>query len=240
MGVIYKREMKAFFSGIGFYLFCGITIFLSGCLLTSFNLVLLSPSIAYLADEMKLVFAIAIPLISLGALSGEYRRGTYRLLYSLGFRTVEIVVGKLLAVLSVCAIPTAVICVYPLLLKLFGDVNLCEAYLSILGLLIFEVCVVALCFFVSCLSDKAVICGIIGYSVLAVLFVIGLLTSLFPYGGFLSTLFSTVSLFGGSKYMLYGAFDPVSLIYAVVFITVFIFLTVKLQNKRRYEQGGRI
>ena len=88
---------------------------------------------------------------------------------SLPMKTSSVVLGKYLAMLTVYAIPCVILCVYPLVLGVFGPVNYLVAYLAILLFLILGAALIAVCQFLSSLTDNLVIAAVLGVLAVAVL-----------------------------------------------------------------------
>ncbi|MBE6596404.1 MAG: hypothetical protein E7641_01925 [Ruminococcaceae bacterium] len=235
MTAIFKRELRSYFVSPRAYAVIGIAVLFSGVLLTAFNLISLSPSLNYLCEEMKLIYAIITPVLASALISGEIKSGRYRLLFSLPVKSSRIVLGKYLAMMTVLLIPTVIIAVYPLILSLFGEVNLGEAYLSVLGLFVFQTAIGAICVFISSALKKTVTAAVISYILLVCLFGIDLLGALLPMGGSLGYFISTVSLFGAAESIGYGLFDYLALIYSALVTVAFLALSVSGLDKRRYE-----
>ncbi len=235
MTAIFKRELRSYFATPLGYTVIGIAVFFSGILLTAFNLISLSPSLSYLTEEMRLVYAVLIPALSFSLISGEYRSGTYRLLFSLPIKSLHIVLGKFFAMMTLLVIPTVIFAFYPLLLTFFGAVNYVEAYLSLAGLLVFQIAAAALCLFVSSAVKKTWAAIFLSYLLMICLFGVDLLAALLPSGSFIGYFISTVSLFGVADTVGYGIFDYISVIYSFVFAVVFLVLTVRSLDGKRYE-----
>jgi ABC-2 type transport system permease protein len=78
--------------------------------------------------------------------------------------------------LTVYAIPCAVICVYPLVLGMFGDVNFLSAYISILCFFLLGAALIAVCQFLSSLTDNLVVAAVLGIVGCLILFALPMLT----------------------------------------------------------------
>ena len=82
---------------------------------------------------MNFIYLIAVPILTMKTISDERRQKTDMLLYSLPLSGTAIVLGKYFAQLTVLLIPTAVICIYPLLLMMFGTISALTCYSTIFG-----------------------------------------------------------------------------------------------------------
>jgi ABC-2 type transport system permease protein len=99
---------------------------------------------------------------------------------SLPMKTSSVVLGKYFAMLTVYAIPCVILCVYPLVLGGFGEIRYLTAYLSILLYLILGAALIAVCQFMSSLTDNLVIAAVLGVLAVAVLLFSPFLSHILP------------------------------------------------------------
>ena len=102
----------------------------------------------------RFIYLIAIPLLTMRTLSDEKRQHTDQLLYSSALNSYDIIVGKYLATVTVLAIPSAITCLYPLILSNHGRVPMGTAYSSILAFFMIGVALCAVGTFFSALSSN--------------------------------------------------------------------------------------
>ena len=133
MLAIYKRELKSYFHSFIGLLFIGVMLFFVGLYYTVYNLYSGYPYFAYAISSVIFVFLLAIPILSMRILSEERRNKTDQLILTAPVTVGQIIMGKFLALLTIFAIPTLIVCTYPLILSRFGSVPLGEAYLAILA-----------------------------------------------------------------------------------------------------------
>ena len=74
-----------------------------------------------------------------------------------------IVMGKFLALLTIFAIPVAIICFYPLIMAQYGSVPMGEAYLSILAYFLFGMTAIAIGLFLSSVTESQVIAAVLTF-----------------------------------------------------------------------------
>ena len=92
----------------------------------------------------SVICAVIVPILTMRVIAEERKQRTDQLLYALPITTVQIIVGKYLALLAVYMIPLGMIAVYPLIFAQFGEVYLPTSYGSILALFIMGAALIAL------------------------------------------------------------------------------------------------
>lgn len=154
MRAVFKHELSSHFTGLTGYVFGAFLLLFTGIFTLVINLAQYSANFAYVFSGMSFIFLIIVPVLTMRVLSEERRQKTDQLLYSLPISMTEVVVGKYLAMLVVFAVPMAIICLYPLVLSSFGDVNLPLSYSAILGFFCMGAALIAMGTFVSSVTEN--------------------------------------------------------------------------------------
>ena len=190
MFAVYKRELKAYMSNVYGWLFMAVLLMFVGFSMFIHNLQMGLPDIKYallwsnytdfswLSGEMALL--VLVPVLCMRSMAEDKRNKTDMFYLSLPMPTSSVVMGKYFALLTVYAIPCAVICVYPLVLGMFGDVNFLSAYVSILFFFLLGAALIAVCQFLSALTDNLVVAAVLGVVACAVLFFLPVLSYILP------------------------------------------------------------
>ena len=131
------------------YLFIGFLLLFVGVYSYVYNIQNSLANFEYVLSGMSFVFLLIIPVLTMGVIADEKRRNTDQLLYSLPLSMTEVVLGKYFAMLVVLLIPTAIICIYPLVLNLFGNVYLLKTFGAIIGFFFLGAALIAVGMFVS-------------------------------------------------------------------------------------------
>lgn len=161
MKAVFRHEMSSYFRTMTGYLFIGFLLLFVGVYSYVYNIQNSLANFEYVLSGMSFVFLLIIPVLTMGVIADEKRKNTDQLLYSLPLSMTEVVLGKYFAMLVVLLIPTAVICFYPLILNLFGNVYLLKTFGAILGFFFLGAALIAVGMFVSSLTESpAVAAGI--------------------------------------------------------------------------------
>ena len=114
----------------------------------------------------SIVLAVIVPILTMRVIEEERRQKTDQLLYSLPITTVQVIVGKYLALLVVYLIPLCIISFYPLIFAQFGEVYLATSYGSIFAFFMMGAALIALGIFLSSLTDNQGFAAGIGIAVI--------------------------------------------------------------------------
>ena len=162
MKAIYKRELKSYFGGMIAYIVIALIIAFVGFVASVVNLTAGYPNFEYALCEPYSILAviIALSLLTMKCFADEKREKTDQLLYSLPLKMSDIVMGKYLAMLTVYLIPVGVMCMWPIILSMFGDVNMLQSYSTIFAQLLLGACLIAVGMFLSSLTESQVIAAV--------------------------------------------------------------------------------
>ena len=155
MTVMLKKELRRLFGGLRGFAVIAILLLLCGLYTVLQNMLAGSVSFALSLGGAFPALVFALPLLAAPTFSEEAQAGAAPLLYSLGFRTRDIVIGKYLAQLTVFLLSMLVVALYPLLLSFFGEIPMSESYFAWLGLLLLGASLLALCNVISIFFRRA-------------------------------------------------------------------------------------
>ncbi len=161
MSAVYKHEVSSYFTNVTGYVFGAFLLLFAGIYMMAYNLRSAYTNFEYVLGGMSFVFLVTVPILTMKIIAEEKRQRTDQLLYSLPMGMTEIVLGKYLALLTVFALPVLIICVYPLVLRLFGNVWLPAAYSAVLGFYLLGAALIAIGMFISSITEsQAVAAGL--------------------------------------------------------------------------------
>lgn len=186
MKAIYKRELRSYFGSMYGYVYLAFTLCVIGIYVTTNNLLASTAEMAYTFSDMAFMSIFLIPVLTMRSFAEERRNKTDMFLLSLPLRPVEIVLGKYLATLTVFAIPVTVTALFGLVLRLFsqGSVLLGSIGASLaagLSYLLLGALLIAICMFISSLTDSVVLAAVGGFAAVLVLYFMDYLVLLATY-----------------------------------------------------------
>ncbi len=175
MTAVFKREFKAYFDNMTGYIFCAFILLFAGIYTMVLNLKSASANFEYVVGNMAFIFLIAIPILTMRIIAEERKQRTDQLLYSLPLSMSEVVLGKYFAMLAVLLIPTLIMGLYPLILTIFGQVNLIAAYGTIFGFFLLGAGLISIGMFISSLTDNQVVAVVGSFIVILLNYFMGTL-----------------------------------------------------------------
>lgn len=168
MLAIYKKELRSYFTSIIGYVFIAFFLVIIGIYYSVQNLIYGYANFEYTLSNITFLFVLLAPLLTMRLMAEENKQKTDQLLYTSPLTATSIVAGKLLAVCSILLIAMGVICFYPLILSLYGTVNMAAAYASILGFFLLGSAYLAIGLFISSLTESQVVAAVISFIVFLV------------------------------------------------------------------------
>ena len=237
MTAIYKRELRSYFSTPLGYVFCAVYLAASGFLFALLTLRSSTSDVSSYASMMIFGFVAVLPLLTMRSFSEEKRLRTDALLLTSPVSATGIVLGKYLASLTVFAGNLLLSCVYVIPLGKYAaehsPVSPARTFGCFFAMFLVGACFIAVGVFVSSLTENQVVAAI---GTMAILFFFACLAL---FNGMIDsyairTVLSWISLYSRFSNFTYGMFDFAALLYYLSFAAVFVFLTVRVTERRRW------
>lgn len=236
MFAIFKREFKAFFHSIMGYLFIAANLVLLGIYFLAYNLSGAYPYFSYTISASVLIYLITIPLLTMRILSEDRKNKTDQLILTSPVSVMQGVVGKYMAVAGVFLILIAIVCFYPLIMSLYGEVPFAENYLAIFGFALYGLASIAIGVFISSITESQIIAAVLSFVALFLTYMMGPLCSLISTNGnWITAILSTLDMYAGFGTFLNGILYISSVVYYASIIFLMLFLTSQVIQKRRYS-----
>lgn len=171
MRAIYKKELRMMFSSMTGYALTAFLIIFVGIYFMIYNMGYGYPYFSYTLSGVMLVLMVFVPVITMRSFAEERKNRTDQLLFTSPVRIGSIVVGKFLAMISVFAVPNAVFCIFPLIIRLQGNANLLTDYISIIQFFLLGCAFIAAGMFFSSMTESPMIAAVITFAVTLVLYI---------------------------------------------------------------------
>ena len=180
MIAVYKRELRAYMNNVYGWLFMSVLLLFIGVTMFLDNLASQLPYFEYALLDGQYVLLLMIPILCMRSMAEDRKNKTDMFYLSLPMKSSAVVVGKYLALLTIFALPCLVLCVYPLLLSAFGTVNFASSYVALLFFFLTGAALIAVCQFLSSLTENLVVAAVLGMAAALLLFFLPVLASIIP------------------------------------------------------------
>lgn len=243
MGAIYKRELLAYFKSPIGYVFSAIFFAISGICFVSTTVSQGSTNTSAYFAMVLMFFVILIPLLTMKLLSEEKKLGTEQLLLTSPVSLVGVICAKFFAAFTIFAGTLGVssllnmLALYDIASQqeyVIAKMNLPTFIGCIIGVLLIGASFIAIGLFISSLTENQIISAVVSIGAFALI----MASSAFAANinntviRVIVKWFSVMDRFIGFQR---GIFDITALVYYISLTTVFLFLTVRVYEKRRWS-----
>lgn len=232
-GVVFRRELGSYFRSPIAYVVIAAFMALAGYF---FSIALFATRLAEMSftfGNLSVVLLFVAPIITLKALVDERRSGTDELLLTAPLSVPAIVVGKFLAAVGVYVAMLVVSLIFPLILGYLGSPDLGPIFTGYLGLFLLGSALLAAGIFSSSLTQDPVVAGMIGFAMMLLLWSFSWIAGALP--GVWGQIASALALVDRFDTFMRGVVDLVDILFYLSYIFVFLFLTVRVVDKRRWS-----
>jgi ABC-2 type transport system permease protein len=183
-----------------------------------------------LASQLLLFLA---PIITMRLLAEERGTGRLDLLLSAPITDLQLVLGKFLAGVALCALFLAPTAVYPAILFAYGNPELGPILAGYLGLLLLTLALIGLGLAVSSLTANQVVAAAGSFGLVILLWAIGLVSG--GEGTRWGALLSSVSLLEHFTDFANGVIETRHIVYYLSFAGFMLFLTLRAVESQRWR-----
>ena len=240
MKAVLKRELKAYFTSVIGWIFLAAFFFVFNLYFVANNLIYGTPYLSYSLSNVAFVLVIIIPILAMRSMAEDRRTKTDQLLYTAPVSIPKVIIGKFLALVAIFSIVVGAICLCPLLLSRFGNVPMTESYAAIFGIWLYGSLSIAICVFVSALTESQVIAAVLSFALLFIGFMMQQITGLISSSDnvvtkVLNALCTQTHLTNFCN----GILDVTGIVYYVSGTVLFLFLTCQLVQKHRWSVSAK-
>ncbi len=232
MSAIFKREFKSYFSTpIGFVIVAAFVLF-SGWF---FSVIYASgsPNVEAVISTMSTVVIFATPFITMRLISEDRRQKVDQALLTAPISVTDIVLGKFLAALALYSLSLSATVIYQFIVTTMVAVNWLIFLYSFLGIILLGSVMISIGMFISSLTESPVVSAALTFAVfLAVTFLGSTVSD--SGSAALSAIVSAVSFIDRFYAFCTGIFNLADVVYMLSISFLFIFLTVRSVEKRRW------
>lgn len=169
MRAIYERELKSYFYSMTGYVFIAFLTMFMGIYFMVYNMINGYPYFSYTLNSTLMILMIAVPILTMRSMADERRSRTDQMLLTSPVSLWGIIMGKYLSMITIFAVPMAIACLCPLIIKANGTAYLAEDYASILAFFLLGCVYIAIGLFISSLTESQLIAAAGTFGILLLL-----------------------------------------------------------------------
>lgn len=224
MWAVYKKELKSYFlSPIG-YVVVGILLLTSTIFFYATTISIGSADLGGLYFYSAFYgLMIVAPILTMRMFAEERKTGTEQLLLTAPIGMFKVVMGKLLAALTVIAVTLVISLMFFVIVMFFGSPKIMPTLVAILGFILISLATLSFGMFASSLTENQIIAGIITVAFLIISLFIPDISS--KLAGF--------SLMNYYTSFAQGLISIENIISLVLFTAVFTSLTIIVMQRRK-------
>ncbi len=233
MYAIFKREFKSYFiSPIG-YVCLAVFAFFEGiyfCNIYDAGL----PQISYVFQGMFTISLFIIPILTMRLLSEDKKQKVDQSLLTAPISLWAIALGKFFAALSVFALGFSPTLIYQLILQAVSTPDWFVFFGNLIGIVLLGAALIALGLFISSLTESQVVAAVGSFAVSLSILTLESLSSIFGWK-FFEKIVTWISFNDRYNSFVSGTFNLPNFVFFLSFSVIFLFLTVRILEKKRYS-----
>ncbi len=236
MLAIYKREMLSYFTSPIGYVFIAVFLALNAFIFSICTLMAgEGSSVGTYFMFVMFIFIVLVPLLTMKSFSEERKMRTEQLILTSPVSLMGMVFAKFLAAFTMFGgtflggnlINFAT-------LYMYGEPNTAVLISSSIGILLIGAAFIAIGLFVSAMTENQLVAAVGTMGILIFLLLIGFLTSYID-SYVVRTVLNWISIYSRFGNFSYGILDPATFVYYFSICFVFMFITVRIYEKRRWS-----
>ena len=229
MFAVYKRDLRAFYTTPIGYVFSGILILIMNLCFYFLNVETSSSNVKPIFYLLLIGLAFLAPILTMRLLSEEKKMKTDQLLFTVPIRMTDIVLGKYLAAMSVFVISLLGTFMIPLILAAYSVSEPWAIFGNYVAIFFAASAFIAIGLFISSFTENQLVSALVTWTVLIGLWLVDNIEIVA-----VKTVVSWLSVFSRYSSFTYGLFDLSDIIYYISVAAVFIYLTIRMLDKKRY------
>jgi len=227
------KEFRGYLGSPSFYIIIALFLFITGYGFGWSPALFIESSIQGFLDWGSFFLLFLGPALTVRLFAEEEKLGTLELLLTAPVRDTEVVLGKFLAALGVFSVMLLLTLYYPLLLILFGHPDLGPMVSGYMGIFLLGTVFLSIGLFASSLTSNQIVTFVISSALVLFFWFIGEVGGMTGEGA--DRIFQLISLSTYFSDFGRGVIDNNGVIYYLSMVMVFLFLTIRSIETRRWR-----
>jgi ABC-2 type transport system permease protein len=180
------------------------------------------------------ILIILIPILTMRLFADEKRLKTEQALLTAPIRITEMVLGKYFAAVTLFVCGLSIYFVFALIIAFFGTVSWAYVFSNILALFLLGCAFISIGTFFSAVTESQIVAAVLSIFALIFIFLINSIAGTLAKYETLSSILLSLSVYSKYEEFTNGLFNLSSLVFMLSMIFIFIFLTIRIFDKRRW------
>jgi ABC-2 type transport system permease protein len=233
MSAIMRRELSSYFLSPIVYVILAIFTVIYAIFYNGVFIAYGVTNLQFSMSNLLVVFLFLMPLMTMRSLSEERKMGTEELLMTAPITTSQMVLGKFCALLILLLVMLGLSLIHFGIAISFGMPDLGPIISSYIGLILAGAVFISIGLFASSLSDNQIVSGLVGFGILLFFWLLEMLGT--SVGGKLGDIINSLALLKHYEDFNKGVIDTGNLIFYLSLLGVFLFLTIRRVESRRWR-----
>ncbi len=182
---------------------------------------------------MIIILAIYAPILTMRLFSDEKKQKTDQLLLTAPVKPLGIVLGKYLSALSFFTLSLSITIIYGFVTSIFGKPVWAIFCGNFFAAFLIGAALIAIGMFMSSLTESQMVAAFLTFGTIVLLFLFQQAASAVT-NPILLKIFTALSIYSHAFEFLSGIFDFSAIIYYLSVVAIFVFLTVRIIEKKRW------
>lgn len=234
MKAIFNKEFNSYFNTPLGYVFIGIFIHIASRIFAIRVISVGEASMANVFSDISYIYLFLAAFLTMRLLSEEKNKKTDQLLLSSPVTITQIVLGKYFAAVAVFFVTMLFSLVYPLVLFAYAHPVMSEVVSSYVGFILLWSAFIAIGLFISSLTESQMIAGVCTFAVLFGIYYLDK-PAIASTNYIAGVIYDSIALFDHYDGFQTGVISIRDVVYYLSFTFTFIFLTIRVMDRRRYS-----
>lgn len=234
MTAITRRELLSYFSSPIGYIFLAVFYFFSGFYFFMMCLLGKSSDLSPVFGSMFTIVLFLIPILTMRLLSEDKKHKTDQALLTSPVSLTGLVLGKFMAAVVMFLLSLGITLLYALIISVYAPPNWSLVFGNFMALLLLGMALISIGMFISSLTENQVIAAVGGFSAALALVLIDAVRGAIT-NPIIGKMVAGISFFTRYGEFTAGKFDLGNVFFFLSVSAVFIFLTVRVLEKRRWS-----
>ncbi len=234
MSAVWKRELRSYLKSPVGYVYLFLYLIIAGTCFSVFNLASYSSDVSYYFLFSCYILILVVPILTMKLFPEERKNKTDQILITAPISITKMVLGKFFAAYTMFLISLIPSIFSMAFLYLNGHVETGILIGNYIGILLVGAAYIAIAMLMACITESQIIAFMMGFFTLLIFAICDILKNVINVG-FVTKLVNVISVSTRFDKLSQGLFDLSAIFYFISLTVVFLFLIIRIIDKRRWS-----